>query len=113
MGNIKKRTPNTCIHELTPANSRITLGLPVGTFSSNKQDLSHKPESRKTLYCSRTYNTTVGEHNYQRYLYLGWIPQSVSFLAYSLFQAQKTTNTHQANSLTREIKIHVYAKRQT
>lgn len=37
MGNIKTRTPNTWIHELTPQTLVLRLiALPVGTFSSNK-----------------------------------------------------------------------------
>ena len=128
MGNVKKRTPNPWIHELTPTNSRIALGLQrkqwwyrvagysavaptCGYFEleisylSRTRDLSHKPEkvskvnSQNAVSLGQVNSPENIEHN-SRWTYLSEIlifgldSRSVSFLADSLFQAQRTTNIH-------------------
>ena len=69
MGNIKKRTPNTGIHELTPQTLVWRLDYlwvrlaRTNPSSSNSGPFAQTGKSiRKTLFRSRTYNTTVGEH---------------------------------------------------
>ena len=125
---LKKRTPNPWIHELTPTNSRIALGLQrkqwwyrVAGYSavaptcgyieleisylSRTRDLSHKPEkvskvnSQDAVSLGQVNSPENIEHN-SRWTYLSEIlifgldSRSVSFLADSLFQAQRTTNIH-------------------
>ena len=71
---------NTWTH---PTNSRIALALPVGTFSSNK----HTKQQSVNILIRDTY------------IWVGFHSQCLYFLAYSLFQAQKTTNTHHDDDL--------------
>lgn len=105
MGNIKKRTPNTWRHELTPQTLvlrlrylRVHLAW-TNPSSSNSGPFVQTGKSRDAVSLENI------QHN-SRWTYLSEIfifgldSTVVSFLAYSRFQAQRTTNTHlQANPL--------------
>lgn len=109
MGNIKKRTPNTWRHELTPQTLvlrlrylRVHLAW-TNPSSSNSGPFVQTGKSRDAVSLENI------QHN-SRWTYLSEIfifgldSTVVSFLAYSRFQAQRTTNTHlQANPLQADL----------
>ena len=82
MGNIKRRTPNTWIHELTPQTLVWRLDYLwvhlARTNPSRTRDLSHKPESQFARRCfarERTTQQSVNILNRDTYIWVGFQSQ--------------------------------------